>query len=200
VIDPWIWAVFLLAFAAPFLARLVGSEIASGGRRQRYPGRGWPIFALLFVLIYDGARGVLHARAIGELESRIYQDANPLRVAAVPEMANPLRWRGIVETHDFYAIADVDLTSAFDPTRARIVHKAEADPAIGVAARTETFQVFLRFAEFPEWTVAPDEARENARLASVTDMRFMGWGANALEDASGRILRTWLQIGAPRPR
>jgi inner membrane protein len=203
VIDPWIWAAFSLAFAAPLLARLVGSEIASGGRRAAYPGRGWPIFALAFVLLYDCGRGVLHARAIGELQSRIYQDAEPLRVAASPTLANPLRWRGIVETHDFYALPEVNLAETFDPTRARIVHKAEADAAdeaINAAQRTETFQILLRFSQFPLWSVSPAEEPENAKLVSAMDMRFMGWGASALVDARWRVLRTWFQLGGLRPR
>lgn len=196
VVDLWIWAAFLLALAAPFLSRLVGSEIASGRRRALYPGRGSPIFALAFVLLYNGARGVLHARALGELESRIYQDATPLRVAASPGAANPLRWRGIVETQDFYAIANVNLAAAFDPARARIVHKAAADAAMDSARRTDTFQIFLRFAEFPVWLVMPDQKLENGKVASVADMRF-GWSANALEDTRDRVLRTWLEIGMP---
>jgi len=200
VIDLWIWAVFLLALAAPFLARLVGSEISSSSRRAQYPSRGWPVFALVFMTLYIGARSVLHARAIGELESRIYQDAAPLRTAAVPDAANPLRWRGIVDTQDFYALVDVNLAGTFDPSRARIVHKADPDPAIDAAKRTETFQVFLRFSEFPQWSVSPNEERENSKLVSVTDMRFMGFSANALQDAGGRVLRTWLDIGAIRPR
>ena len=146
-------------------------------------------------MFYNGARGVLHARAIGELQSCIYQEGEPLRVAAVPEAANPLSWHGIVETQDFYALADANLAGTFDPGRARIVHKIQPDSAINAAKRTETFQVFLRFSEFPEWSVSPGEERENSKVASVTDMRFMGFAANALEDANGRVLRTWLEIG-----
>jgi inner membrane protein len=200
VIDLWIWAVFLLALAAPFLARLVGSEITSSSRRALYPSRGWPVFALVFLTFYNGARGVLHARALGELQSRIYQDAVPLRTAAVPDAADPLRWRGIVDTQDFYALVDVNLAGTFDPSRARIVHKAEVSPAMELAKRTETFQVFLRFSEFPQWSASPNEERENSALISVTDMRFMGFAANALQDSSGRVLRTWLEIGGMRPR
>jgi inner membrane protein len=200
VIDLWLWAVFLLAIAAPYLARLVGSEIASGGRRPAYPGRGWPIFALAFMLLYTGARAALHARAIGELQSRIYQDEEPLRVAASPSAANPLRWRSVVETRDFYALTEVNLGTPFDPTQARIVHKAEADPAMEAAKKIDTFRVFLDFAEFPQWTVAPAEEPENAKLATVTDMRFMGWEANALVDARERVLRSWFQMGDIRPR
>ncbi len=200
VIDLWIWAVFLLAFAAPFLARLVGSEITSSARRALYPSRGWPIFALVFVMLYNGARGVLHARATAELNSRIYEEEQPLRVAASPSVANPLRWSGIVETQDFYALTDVNLAQTFDPTRARIVHKADPDPAIDAAKRTEAFQVFLRFSQFPEWSVSPAEELENAKVVSATDMRFMGWAVSAIVDAGGRVQRTWLQIGSIKPR
>ncbi len=200
VIDLWIWAALLLALAAPFLARLVGSEITSSSRRAQYPGRGWPIFALLFLMLYNGARGVLHARVIGELQSRIYQDAEPLRAAASPSVANPLVWSGIVETHDFYALTDVNLTAPFDPTRARIVHKLDDDPAIEAAKPTEIFQVFLRFAQFPEWSVSPAEGLENGKIASVTDVRFMGWAANAIVDARNGVHRTWFEMGSLRPR
>ena len=48
VVDVAIWAVLVLGLAGPFLARLVGSEIGSGTLRQRYPGRGFAVFALGF--------------------------------------------------------------------------------------------------------------------------------------------------------
>ena len=145
---------------------------------------------------------MLHARAIGELQSRIYENAEPLRVAAVPSTANPLRWRGVVsETRDFYAPCPMSIVMpAFDPTRARIVHKAAEDPAMDAARRTDTFQIMLRFSEFPEWSVSPAESPEDAKLVSVMDMRFLGWGANAIVDAHGRVLRTWLLIGGLKPR
>jgi inner membrane protein len=200
LVDPWLWAAFFLAVAAPFLARLVGSEIASGRPRAPYPGRGWPAFALIFAVLYIGARGALHARAIGELESRIYDGAEPLRVAASPSFANPLRWRGIVETSDFYALPDVDLAGTFDPTRARIVHKAAADPAIDAAKPAPPFQVLLRFAQFPVWSVSPADAPENAKTVTATDVRFMGWDANALVDPRGRVLRAWFQMDGLKPR
>ena len=38
VFDLWIWSVFLICIAAPFLGRLVGSEIAALAGR-RLPGR-----------------------------------------------------------------------------------------------------------------------------------------------------------------
>src|SRR5438067_1850935 len=93
VIDLWIWGVFLICILGPFLARLVGSEISSGTARERHHGRGFAWFALLFVLLYNCGRGVLHARAVAVLASRMYRDAPPVQVAAMPDAISPLRWR-----------------------------------------------------------------------------------------------------------
>src|ERR1035441_4600103 len=88
VYDLWIWAFFLLCIAAPFLGKLVGSEIASRNTQRPLHGRGFAWVALAFLLLYNCGRGVLHARAVGELESRIYEDAAPVRTLAVPGSAN----------------------------------------------------------------------------------------------------------------
>jgi len=89
VVDLWIWAVCLLGIAGPFLGRLVGSEITSGSTRARHHGRGFAIFALLFVLFYDLGRGALHARAVASLSSRLYEGSLPERVFAAPDADVP---------------------------------------------------------------------------------------------------------------
>jgi len=205
VIDLWIWGVSLLAVAGPFVGRLVGSEISSGAARERHPGRGFAIFALLFLLLYNCGRGVLHARAVAVLDSRLYQDSMPLRVLAAPNPANPMRWRGLVETGDFYAVEDVNLAGDFDPGRATIFHKPEPDPALQAAGRTPEFQEFLRFSLFPLWRLSPVAQPENARLVEVLDMRFgtplaPSFMVSALVSANLQVLQTWFQWGTLRPR
>src|SRR5215831_12347903 len=72
VVDLWIWAVIILGLAGPFVARLVGSEIASNaGRAQPHHGRGLAWLALVFIMLYTGGRAVLHGRATAVLESRM---------------------------------------------------------------------------------------------------------------------------------
>lgn len=39
------------------------------------------------------------------------------------------------------------------------------------------------------------DAAPALRLDVPEDMRFVGWSANALEDASGRVARAWVRIG-----
>jgi inner membrane protein len=205
VVDVWIWAVLLLSVAGPFVGRLVGSEITSGAGKARNHGRGFAIFALAFLLLYNCGRAVLHTRALVVLDSRIYQESTPLRVAAAPDAANPFRWRGLVETGDFYAVEDVNLAGEFDPGRGAVFHKPEPDPAIEVAGRTPAFQEFLRFSQFPLWRVSPVPEPENGKLVEVIDMRFgtplaPAFKVSALLTPKFEVLQTWFQFGALRPR
>jgi inner membrane protein len=205
VIDLWIWGALLLAFLAPLLARLVGSEISSGSLRERYPGRGFAIFGLCFLLLYSYGRYVLHARAVAALQSRIYDEAAPLRVAALPNTANPLLWRGLVETQYTYAVTEMNLADDFDPSHATIFHKPDPDPAIEAARRTQAFQVFLGFSQFPLWRVTPAAEPENSKLVEVMDMRFgtplaPAFVVSALVDSKLRVLQASFRYGAVRPR
>jgi inner membrane protein len=205
IVDLWVWGIFLLAVAGPFVARLVGSEISSGTAKVRHHGRGFAVFALLFLLLYSGWRGVLHARAVSMLDSRIYQGQTPLRVAAMPDGAVPWRWHGLVETGDFYAFADVNVTAAFDPTGARIVHKPEPDAALTAAHATPLFQQFLMFARFPLWQVYPSSQVENGKVVEVMDVRFgapfvRNFVATAVVDGRFQVLDTTFQFVANERR
>jgi inner membrane protein len=205
VIDLWIWGALLLGMAAPFVARLVGSEISSGTARPRHYGRGFAGFALFFVLLYNCGRGVLHSRALAVLDSRLYRQSAPLRVAALPHAANPLLWRGIVETSDFYAVEDVDLAGEFDPARAEIFRKPGSNPAIDAASRTETFRRFLEFSQYPLWRVSPAPDPENGRSVELLDMRFgtpldPGFMASAVVDSQLRVRSASFSFGTARPR
>ena len=200
VIDLWIWAALLLGIAGPFVSRLVGGEITSGTLRDRHPGRGGAIFALAFVLLYDCGRVVLHTRAVATLESRIYQGHPPEHVAALPDEINPLHWRGLVETADFYAVDDVNLAGDFDPTEATIVPKPDPDPALDAARRTRTFQEFLRFCQYPLFRVTAVQEPEGAKHVSLVDMRFRNFEADATVGVQLRVLSQTFQFGPIRPR
>jgi inner membrane protein len=200
VVDLWIWTALLLGILGPLIARLVGGEITSGTLRERHPGRGGAIFALLFVLIYDCGRGVLHTRAVATLESRIYHDLQPSRVAAIPDEINPFHWRGLVETSDFYAVADVNLTGEFEPTRAVFFPKPEPDPAIEAARQTAIFREFLRFNQFPLCSVKVVPEPDGAKEVRLVDMRFRGFLARAIVDSHLKVLNQSFQLGFSPPK
>ena len=202
--DLWIWGVLLLAVVAPMLGRMVSSEISSGTVRPRHYGRGFACFALAFLLLYNCGRSVLHARAIATLDARVYHGFAPSRVAAFPRI-NPWQWRGLVETPDFDAVADVNLLENFDPSRAAIFQKPDPDPALDAARRTHVFQEFLQFSQFPLWRVSPAPDLDNGKLVELLDLRFgnplaPGFMAGALVDSGLHVVRTEYMWGIPQPR
>jgi inner membrane protein len=177
VVDPWIWAALLLSLIAPAIARLVGSEIDSAGGNKKSglaqrPGRAAAILALAFLNIYGGARGVFHQRALAMLDSRMYFDSPPRRVAAFPDTFNPLRWRGLVEGDRFYEMFDLDVRHDFDPTHGVVFRQAEEGVTLRAAANTMQFQDFLRFSQYPLWTVIPVSDPPGGVRVQLSDMRF----------------------------
>jgi inner membrane protein len=178
-IDFVIWAAFALAVAGPFLSRLVGQEITSGALRQKWPGRGFPIFALVFVACYLWGRSVLHQRALSQLDAWNYGGEAAVRVAALPDAMNPWRWRALVETRGGFALADLNLLRDFDPSRATLYHKPELAPAIEAAAQTAEFRDFLARARFPLWRVVPADEPENASVVDVIDLAAGAPGPSA---------------------
>jgi len=203
VIDFWIWGVLLLAIFAPAVVRLVNAEIGAATQPKGGARRGFAIFALLFLLLYDGGRSIAHARAVDTLESRIYNGSAPRRVAALASQ-NPFRWRGLIETAESYVIQDVNLLGEFDPS-ARPYYKPEPSPAFDAARRTEVFQEFLRFSQYPFWQMTPSDESEGATRVEALDLRFgdpqePGFVATAILDARQQVTRAWFQFGAARPR
>ncbi|HVP46415.1 MAG TPA: metal-dependent hydrolase [Bryobacteraceae bacterium] len=205
VIDFWIWAVLLLAIFAPMVARLVNAEIGAATQAKGGSRRGFAIFALVFLMLYDGARAVAHARAVDTLESRIYNGSAPRRVAALASQ-NPFRWHGLVETHEAYVLEDINLLGDFDPTAAgHRYYKPEPSPAFEAASRTEVFQEFARFSQYPFWQMTPSDESEGATRVEALDLRFgdpqePGFVATAILDARLQVMRAWFQFGAARPR
>ena len=203
VVDVWIWGAFLIALAAPFLGRLVGSEI--GGRKSAAPGRAWAWLALAFLALYAGGRMVLRERALATIEARLYEGSPPLRAAAFPTPANPFRWRALVETADFYALNELNLLGDFDPTLARVYYKPDAAPALDAARRTPVFQDFLRFAQYPLWRVIPVPDPEDGVRVEAMDLRFgapgqPGFVATAILNARLEPVRVWFEFARAGPR
>jgi inner membrane protein len=204
VYDLWIWGFFLLCVAGPFVGRLVGSEIASGGVREQHHGRGFAWLALLFVLFYDCGRGVLHARAVATLRSRLYEGAAATRVAALPGPANPMLWKGVADTGEFYALESVNLLAGLDPTRALILYKVPPDAAIEAARRTPPFQEVERFSQFPLYRVSPAPDLPDGRMVQLSDLRFgtpvaPAFVATAILDARLAPVRVWFAWGIASP-
>ena len=194
VVDPWIWTVLLLAVLGPLISKLVSSEI--GGKSAT--GRGGAIFALLFLLIYESGRLVLHQRAVTVQEARMYNGETPRRVAALPSVANPMQWDGIVETDSAFFVHAVNLAGDFDPAEGRVFYKTGDTAAAQAARATGAFQDLTAFAPFLVGQVTPSPDTENAVQVQAADLRFgtpphPRFVATAIVQGN-RVLRSWFQF------
>ena len=204
VVDLCTWAAIAFAIAGPFLSKLVGSEMQPRRSGAATYGRGFAIFGLFFLLLYNTGRFVAHQRAIAILESRMYKGMASVRVAAFPDLVNPLRWHGYAETGDLIALSDFTVSGDADPTRAEYLFKPAPDPVLNAAQRSPAIQEFVRFAQFPYWRIALVSDGSDNRLVEVFDLRFgdprnPGFMASALVSPSGQILKSDFQFGR-RPR
>ncbi len=204
VIDFWIWGAVLIALVAPLFSRLVNSEIGAAGSGRGGARRGFAIFALSFLFLYDATRYLMHARAVDTLDSRVYLGAAPRRVGAFPS-PSIFRWHGLAETADGFSLQDFDLLGEFDPNAGHVFYKPEPSPTLEAARRNAVFQQFLRFAQYPYWQLTPADEPEGATRVEAMDLRFgdpqvPGFICTAIVDANERVLRAWFQFGRAAPR
>ena len=168
-LDLWILVILLLGIALPELFRLVGEEI--GERKMKTRGQGAAVIALLFLLIYLGARAELHSRAMDLLNSREYHGQPPLTVAAFPTAYSPFRWRAVISTDNAINDAEISLApgAQFDPDRAIPHYKPQDSAALEAAQKTGTAKRFLAYARFP---LASSEPCETGYRVTIRDLRF----------------------------
>ncbi len=195
--DWTIWAVLVLCLLWPLFSSLVGGEI---GERKR-AGRGNAIFALSFFLFFDIGRAVLHARAMAQLASRLYDGAAPVSVAALPATFDPFHWRGIVETESTFRVIGVNTLGSLDSDSGATFYKPPVTSSLQTALATPAFRYFRYFARFPVWSIEPVplDTGQGKRF-DLTDLRFGEPGAGsfhciALEDARGALLRSEFSYG-----
>lgn len=205
VVDVWIWAILAFSLIGPLIGRLVNQEIGAAPPRGKTPGSGFAVFALLFLLLYNGGRAVLHQRALETLDARLYGGSAPLRVAAFPDPFLPSRWRGAVETSTFFGLADVNLLAPFDPEQTRLFYKPDASPVLTAAAQAPAVRDFLRFAQWPYWRVLPISEPENGTLVEVFDLRFgtpldPAFVARAVLSNRLKVIQSSFRFGNARPR
>jgi inner membrane protein len=193
LLDWVVLAVLAIAWLAPALGKLVSEEIGA----RRGSGRGLAMFALCFVVAYGCFRGVMHARVMSQLNSRLYEKVlggAATRVAAFPQSVNPFAWNAVVEGEHAYRLYTVSPYGAFNPDSGKLIYKKSWDSTLDRVSRTRPFQYALYFSRFPFWEEAPEN--QNLTRVSVTDVRFGPPGesffrVSALVDAAGNIQHVW---------
>jgi membrane-bound metal-dependent hydrolase YbcI (DUF457 family) len=191
-LDLWILGILLAGMLLPMLSGLVTEEI--GAKSKGPKGRVGASLALAMMILYIGARGVLHGNALAAMDSRNYHGEPPRRTAALAESISPFRWHGIVETEN--ALHDVEVevgpATSFDPESAITSYKPEASPVLDAVRNTAVARRFLQVARFPKASVekTPDGFHVILRDFPYTGDAISGRHVEALidTDASGKIL------------
>jgi len=163
IAEPILWGLFLLAFAMPWLLGLTDREI--GARRTPFRGQGWAIFALSGMVVLGCVRWAEHAQALVMLSNTNVASEPVTRMAAEPYPINPFRWHAILETADFYQVAEVGTSIGTssgsidsDPLR-DVLYKPTDTPAVEAAKRTPLGQAYL---DWGTWAVVRDVGQELA--------------------------------------
>jgi membrane-bound metal-dependent hydrolase YbcI (DUF457 family) len=134
-------------FAAVF--GLVTEEI--GQQKDPRPARGWAVTALALMVLYFGARAVLHARAEQLLGEAQFHGASPRHWAAFPSGSSPFSWRGVGETDSFLAEIEIGVGTGrpLSAETASLHYKPEASPLVDAAAAAPLARSYTILARFP---------------------------------------------------
>jgi inner membrane protein len=175
IFEPVMFALLLMAFIAPALFGLIGSEV--GARRDRFRGRGWAIVALLGIAALWGWRFMEQQKALQLVAEQDFGGAQVLQLSANPLPINPFKWHMVIETAEFYQLAEVDLLSGtVATTPADTLYKPPITPATLAAKRSWLGEVYLDWSQLPLVEEAPRSSDPDAAgLTTVTfrDLRFM---------------------------
>jgi membrane-bound metal-dependent hydrolase YbcI (DUF457 family) len=184
--DIWILMFLVVGLLVPMLIGLVSEEI--GERKKRTSGGGSAIAALVLILAYVGARGVLHSRALDLLESHDYHGRIALAVGAFPESTSPLEWRGVVSTDNTIEELGVpfDPSREFDPEHSATQYKPDDSAVLEAGEQTAAAQRFLKYARFP---IASVVRTGNGYQFELRDARF------ARDDSSPWNILVRVRIG-----
>lgn len=166
-VDMGVLALLIAGILLPELLRLVTSEIGAKDKAPR--GRNGALAALVILIAYITARGVLHHSAVTLLDPHTYRGESSQRIDAFAESLSVTTWRGIVETASNICLVSAPVTGErFDPEAAVCLHKPEASRVLAAAQITRTASQFLATARFPRASV---DKIENGYQVVLRDMR-----------------------------
>lgn len=184
------WGVsYPLASYGLWLVAIAGLAVAHRAQLAARWGGAIAAVSLALVVVYWGALAALHRRALAQAQDAASQMAVQrqevlMRVAAMPTLANPLRWHCIAETNRAWTRFDLQVNYKVDETGATMrdalrfekPEGATAEIVERVAAQDERAKIFLDFARFPATRVARNCMEE--MMVQFADLRFTEPGNN----------------------
>lgn len=195
----WCWCVFaaaltiLVAYAgllrsalphsrllvALWLAVIVGSVVAyRGGMARRWGGK-LALMAFTLLVVYWGGLALLHHQAVKQARTyalglAVTGNEHVLKLAAMPTVADPLRWRCVVETDRSFYRFDLSLLKGRKEPLELSRFAKPAGPAarlVGLAEQDRRARALLEFARFPLARVS-DTSCVGQALVQLADLRY----------------------------
>ncbi|HTV09388.1 MAG TPA: metal-dependent hydrolase [Candidatus Aquilonibacter sp.] len=181
IFDPVIFGLLVVGLVAPWIFRLVSSEV--GARKQRFTGTGWPRAALLLIVVFWGVRWVEHTRAMQLAESQSLESPAPpataeqnpqpdgtdqptqpfptylqaRRVLANPDPLSIFRWYTVTDFGPVYQLERVDTRQQTIEATEGTYAKANATPAIVAAEESPLGRAYLDWSPMP--ILSADDSR-----------------------------------------
>jgi inner membrane protein len=173
-----------------WITGLLGLGLAHRAQFARRFGPSVALVALSLIIVYWGGLSLLHRKALNQTAEAaaniaIGKNETVVRTAAMPTLANPLRWQGMAETDRatyrfFLALGD-------SPTGIVRYEKPQGSEvrAVERVSQDEGGRAFLEFARFPVFQLEGDCASQ--LLVQLADLRYTepgptrGRGTFALE-------------------
>lgn len=174
-----------------WITGLLGLALAHRVQVARRFGSSVALVALVLVVVYWSGLSLIHRRALSQTEAAAAslaagKNETVVRTAAMPTLANPLRWQAMAETDR--ATYKFFLTLEESPTGVVRYEKPQGSQLQTIErARQEQegARVFLEFARFPVFNFEGDCASQ--LLVQLADLRYTepgparGRGSFALE-------------------
>ena len=161
--------------AALWIVTIVAFIVLSINRAPERWGRSIAYVALALVLSYWGFLAFAHSRAVARGNEEAAKMANGetvLRLAAMPRLANPLRWDCVFETDR--AMYRFDLGLLQDDSGKPVRYEKpgpDLKPVVDYVLQQRPAQVFLGFARFPVLKLA-DPGCTTRTLVQLADLRY----------------------------
>ncbi len=161
-----------------WLIGLLGLALAHRGQLARRYGKALALVALSFVVVYWSGLSLLHRRALAQTEKiarGLAGDSGErvLRMAAMPTLADPLRWQGMAvtdrATYRFFLSLSRSSAEISDMVRYEKPQGSEAQ-VVARAAEDSGAKVFLEFARFPVFQLEGDCA--SRMFVQLADLRY----------------------------
>jgi inner membrane protein len=171
-------------FRVIWIAAITGLVVIRLTRVVERWGSKVALASLALVVVYWGGLGVAHRKAFAEAQTvaqRISAEHGETvtRVAAMPVLADPLRWLCVADTERATYRFLLSLTEPGDKLTGEVARfeKPQGAEALAVAraSRDERARVFLDFARFPASSVQGDCLSE--LLVQFADLRYTEPGA-----------------------